>query len=68
MSKGNQIPSISPLVDIYSAASLRFGLPVGAEDLDSFVGDLRLTITDGNDSFYLIGEENNSPIILKMLF
>ncbi|VTT42176.1 B3/4 domain-containing protein [Streptococcus porcinus] len=63
VSKGNQIPSVSPLVDIYNAASLRFGLPVGAEDLDSFVGDLRLTITDGNDSFYLIGEENNSPTL-----
>ncbi|VTS12711.1 B3/4 domain-containing protein [Streptococcus pseudoporcinus] len=63
VSKGNQIPSINPLVDIYNAASLRFALPVGAEDLDSFVGDLRLTITDGNDSFYLIGDENNSPTL-----
>ncbi|WP_159583311.1 B3/4 domain-containing protein [Streptococcus halichoeri] len=63
VSNGKQIPSINPLVDIYNAASLRFALPVGAEDLDSFVGDLRLTITDGGDSFYLIGDDTNSPTL-----
>ncbi len=29
------VSTISPLVDIYNAASLRFGLPCGAEDLYS---------------------------------
>lgn len=60
---GNEIPSINPLVDIYNAASLRFGMPVGAEDLDSFVGDLKLTITDGGDDFFLIGDETNNPTL-----
>lgn len=67
VSNGNEIPSINPLVDIYNAASLRYALPVGAEDLDSFVGDLRLTITDGGDPFYLIGDENNSPTLANEL-
>ncbi|HEM3495501.1 TPA: B3/4 domain-containing protein [Streptococcus suis] len=57
------VSTISPLVDIYNAASLRFGLPCGAEDLDTFVGDLQLTITEGGDEFYLIGDENNNPTL-----
>ncbi|MGT2933081.1 B3/B4 domain-containing protein [Streptococcus catagoni] len=67
VSSGYEIPSINPLVDIYNAASLRFALPVGAEDLDSFVGDLRLTLTDGNDDFYLIGDDKNSPTLANEL-
>ena len=56
---GKEIPTIEPLVDIYNSASLRFGLPVGAEDIETFEGDLRLKITQGGDEFYLIGEEEN---------
>ncbi|GAA0053635.1 UNVERIFIED_CONTAM: B3/4 domain-containing protein [Streptococcus canis] len=63
VANGRTIPSINPLVDIYNAASLRFGLPVGAEDSDRFVGDLRLTVTDGGDDFLLIGDEKNNPTL-----
>lgn len=61
--KDNPVSNINPLVDIYNAASLTYGLPVGAEDIDSFVGDLRLTVTKGNDEFYLINEEENNPTL-----
>lgn len=57
------VTTISPLVNIYNAASLRFGLPCGAEDLDTFVGKLQLTITEGGDEFYLIGDETNNPTL-----
>ena len=57
------VTTISPLVDIYNAASLRFGLPCGAEDIDTFVGNLQPTITEGGDEFYLIGDENNNPTL-----
>ena len=56
---GKEIPNIEPLVDIYNSASLRFALPVGAEDIETFEGDLRLKITEGGDDLYLIGEEEN---------
>lgn len=59
----NPVRSINPLVDIYNAASLRYALPVGAEDIDTFVGDLHLTITDGGDEFYLIGDDTNQPTL-----
>ena len=60
---GKEIPNIEPLVDIYNSASLRFALPVGAEDIETFEGDLRLKITEGGDEFYALGDEENSPTL-----
>ncbi|WP_334115668.1 B3/B4 domain-containing protein [Streptococcus parasuis] len=57
--------SVNPLVDIYNAASLRYALPVGAEDMDRFVGDLQLTITDAGDEFYLIGDDRNQHFLVN---
>lgn len=57
LSKGNLVGSINTLVDIYNAASLKFALPCGAEDSDKFVGDMKLTVTEGGDPFQAIGEE-----------
>lgn len=42
--KHEQFVPISPLVDIYNAISLKYLLPAGGEDLDTIVGDIRLTI------------------------
>ena len=62
--KGNFVGRINPLVDIYNAASLTYALPVGGEDLDSFVGDLRLTISaEGGDKFLALGDEENNPTL-----
>jgi DNA/RNA-binding domain of Phe-tRNA-synthetase-like protein len=41
--KGEPLPRINALVDTYNAVSLRYVIPVGGEDLDRLVGDLRLT-------------------------
>lgn len=60
---GRGVGSINPLVDIYNAASLRYGLPCGAEDADTFVGDVRLGVTAGGDAFYALGEEDNNPTL-----
>lgn len=51
VSKDKPIGSINPLVDIYNAASLRYALPVGAEDRDTFEGDLRLELTEEETPF-----------------
>ena len=64
MDKGNYVGRINPLVDIYNAASLTYALPVGGENLDSFVGDLRLTISEeGGDEFLALGDEENNPTL-----
>jgi DNA/RNA-binding domain of Phe-tRNA-synthetase-like protein len=38
-----RLRSISPLVDLYNAVSLRHALPCGGEDLAAIVGDVQLT-------------------------
>lgn len=58
-SKGNAVGSISPLVDIYNSISLEHALPIGGEDLDTFEGDLRLTVTKGGDPFTGFGDEED---------
>jgi len=40
--KGDDLPRINALVDTYNAVSLAHAIPVGGEDLDRLVGDLRL--------------------------
>ena len=42
--KGNPVGSITPSVDIYNTVSLKYALPVGGEDIDSFDGDIVTTI------------------------
>lgn len=56
VSKGNTVGSINPLVDIYNAISLTYGLPCGGKDIDTFVGSLRLIKTQGNDPFMALGD------------
>lgn len=64
MLKGNPVGSISPSVDIYNTVSLRYALPLGGEDIDTFEGDLRLTITKGGDEFIPLGENaENDPTL-----
>ena len=59
-SKGNAVSNINPLVDIYNVISLKYALPCGGEDMDKFVGDLRLTQTvDGGDEFLALGDAEN---------
>jgi DNA/RNA-binding domain of Phe-tRNA-synthetase-like protein len=53
--------SISPLVDLYNAVSLRHLLPCGGEDLDAIEGDLRLTLAAGGESFVPLGSAEESP-------
>lgn len=59
--KGNPVRSITPAVDMYNAISLTYALPVGGEDVDTIVGDMRLGITDGGDSFLPLGESEEDP-------
>lgn len=61
--QGKPVGSINTLVDIYNAASLKFGLPCGAEDIDTFKGDLLLTITSGGDDFFPLGDDKNEPTL-----
>lgn len=61
--KGNPVGSINPVVDIYNCISLKYAVPMGGEDIDSFEGDLRLGVTDGGDVFRGLGEEKDEPTL-----
>ena len=61
--KGQAVGPINPLVDIYNAISLEYALPCGVEDVDTFAGDLRLTVTGGGDTFQALGDEAPSETL-----
>lgn len=61
--QGKGVGPINPLVDIYNAVSLEYGLPCGMEDIDAFAGDLRLTVTAGGDPFQALGDEEPSETL-----
>lgn len=61
--KGDSPRSINPLVDLYNIVSLKHLVPVGGEDLDCVVGDVRLTRAgDAEPAIQLLGEaERRAP-------
>jgi lysyl-tRNA synthetase class 2 len=60
--KGNRIPLISKLVDLYNYLSLKHIVPMGADDLDKVFGDIQLTSADGNEKFKPLGtDETEHP-------
>mgnify|MGYP002737695027 CR=1 FL=1 len=58
---GKGIGGINPLVDLYNSVSLRYALPCGGEDIDTFAGDIRLTKAIGDEDFITLGSEKSEP-------
>ena len=58
---GNHLGTINPLVDIYNSISLKYALPCGGEDIDTFASDIRLTKAVGNEDFVTWGTDENAP-------
>ena len=61
VNNGNHLGTINPLVDIYNCISLRYALPCGGEDIDTFAGDIRLTKAVGNENFVTLGTDKSEP-------
>ncbi len=60
--KNRPLRHINTLVDIYNAVSLHHIVPVGGEDLDKIVGDVRLTFATTTDGpVRLLGESEERP-------
>lgn len=57
----NPVGSIAPTVDITNAISLKYALPIGAENLAAIQGDLRLGTVQGGEDFLPIGGEKPEP-------
>lgn len=61
--KGTGVGTINPLVDLYNAVSLSYGLPCGGEDIDTFAGDMVLTMAQGGEHFLALGDEEADPAL-----
>ena len=59
---GEEIPSINPLVDVYNYISLKYLLPLGADDLDKINDTISLTYTCGTEEFTAIGSEETKTV------
>jgi len=49
--KGQPLPRVNALVDLYNAVSVRHAVPLGGEDAGRLVGALRLTVAAGGEPF-----------------
>ncbi|EIF6173624.1 B3/B4 domain-containing protein [Clostridium perfringens] len=61
VSTGKRLGTINPLVDIYNSISLKYAMPCGGEDMDKFIGDIRLTKATGDESFITLGSDKSEP-------
>ena len=57
----NPVGTIFPSVDITNALSLKYALPIGAEDRDKLDGDIHLGAMKGGEKFLPIGSEKEEP-------
>jgi DNA/RNA-binding domain of Phe-tRNA-synthetase-like protein len=56
-----ELPAINGVVDAYNVISVRHGLPIGGEDLDTYVGPARLTRAVGDEEFATV--KDGEPVI-----
>lgn len=59
--KGNSLPSVNTLVDLYNLISIKYVLPVGGEDRDALKGNLYLCHAQGSEGFVRLGGTENEP-------
>ncbi len=55
--ENNIIPSINNLVDAYNYISLKYLLPLGADDLSNITSDIKLTFANGTEQFQALGTD-----------
>ena len=58
---GKPVGNIFPSVDIANSISLKYALPIGAEDRDKIDGDIHLGIMKGGEYFLPIGSDKEEP-------
>ena len=53
--QGDELPQINTLVDVYNLISLRYRMPVGADDLDHVISPVAYRFSRPGDSFIPLG-------------
>jgi DNA/RNA-binding domain of Phe-tRNA-synthetase-like protein len=51
IARGDELPAINRVVDLYNAISVAYALPLGGEDADQVFGDVVLTPAVGDEEF-----------------
>ncbi len=55
--EGKELPNINPLVNFYNTISIEYEIPIGVEDLDNYYDNAELTLSDGGEEFWAIGDK-----------
>ena len=63
VNQGHEFNPIIPLVDLYNYISLKYGLPLGGEDIDQMEGDIHLGQATGGEAFRPLGADEDSPAL-----
>ena len=58
--KNGSLQSINPLVNLYNLVSLKYGLPMGADDCSKVSGNITLTYSEGKKPFTPLGKTENT--------
>lgn len=53
--KGDPLPKINPLVDLYNSVSIKYLVPMGGHDLDTLEGNIDLRFAEGWEPFTPMG-------------
>jgi DNA/RNA-binding domain of Phe-tRNA-synthetase-like protein len=61
VARGEALPRVNPLVDLYNAVSVRHRLPVGADDLAAVTPPLAFRFAREGDSFVALGDPAAAP-------
>ena len=59
--QGSGLTRVNTLVDVYNLISLRYRMPVGADDLDKVVSPLGFRFARPGDTFIALGDETGEP-------
>jgi DNA/RNA-binding domain of Phe-tRNA-synthetase-like protein len=59
--RGDGLPRVNRLVDLYNGVSVKHAVPVGGEDLDAVVGAVRLIAASGDEPFDAAPGETEHP-------
>lgn len=62
------LPQLHPLVDLCNAASIAYGIPVGAFDVARISGDLIVRYADGDESYLSFSGETEQPEPGEVIF
>ncbi len=58
--KGDDLPDINTIVNIYNYISLKYMIPIGGDDIDKVDGDIKLMFAKGDEKFVKLGSKEES--------